>query len=100
MGWFRCAPDSRAAAALGDAIRAAFGVEPARQPTYPGSGPEPLFAEILGIEEQAYSGFGPTEDRLHAPNEYILVDSYLRGAECVTRLLETYAAQINQQVNQ
>jgi acetylornithine deacetylase/succinyl-diaminopimelate desuccinylase-like protein len=90
--WFRCAPDSLAATALGEAIQGAFGVEPARQPTYPGSGPEPLFAEILGIQEQAYSGFGPTEDRLHAPNEYILLESYLRGAECMARLLATYAA--------
>jgi acetylornithine deacetylase/succinyl-diaminopimelate desuccinylase-like protein len=91
LDWFRCAPDSPAAAALGEAIRGAFGVEPARQPTYPGSGPEPLFAQILGIDEQAYSGFGPTDDRLHAPNEYIRVDDYLHGAECVARLLQAYA---------
>lgn len=90
MDWFRCAPDSPAAEALGDGIRGAWGVEPARQPTYPGSGPEPLFAQILDIQEQAYSGFGPTEDRLHAPNEYIRVEDYLKGAECMARLLWAY----------
>ena len=83
--------------ALGQAIRTAFGVEPARQPTYPGSGPEPLFAELLDIEEQAYSGFGPTEDRLHAPDEYIRVDDYLRGAECVAALLEEYPKAVTDQ---
>ena len=89
--WFRCAPDSPAAMALGNAIRNTFGVEPARQPTYPGFGPEPLFAQILGIQEQAYSGFGPTEDRLHAPDEYIRIDDYLNGAACVASLLKEYA---------
>jgi len=88
--WFRCAPDSPAAAALGNAIRNTFGVEPARQPTYPGFGPEPLFAQLLGIEEQAYSGFGPTEDRLHAPDEYIRIVDYLKGAACVASLLQEY----------
>ena len=88
--WFRCAPDSPAAMALGNAIRNTFGVEPARQPTYPGFGPEPLFAQILGIQEQAYSGFGPTEDRLHAPDEYIRIDDYLNGAACVASLLQEY----------
>jgi acetylornithine deacetylase/succinyl-diaminopimelate desuccinylase-like protein len=88
--WFRCSPSSPAALALGNAIRATFGVEPALQPTYPGFGPEPLFAQLLGIEEQAYSGFGPTEDRLHAPDEYIRIEDYLRGAACVAYLLAEY----------
>ena len=88
--WFRCSPTSPAAVALGNAIRTTFGVEPARQPTYPGFGPEPLFAQLLGIEEQAYSGFGPTDDRLHAPDEYIRIEDYLNGAACVACLLEEY----------
>ena len=88
--WFRCSPTSPAAVALGNAIRKTFGCEPARQPTYPGFGPEPLFTQILGIEEQAYSGFGPTDDRLHAPDEYIRIDDYLNGAACVASLLEEY----------
>jgi acetylornithine deacetylase/succinyl-diaminopimelate desuccinylase-like protein len=88
--WFRCSTTSPAAVALGNAIRSTFGVEPARQPTYPGFGPEPLFAQILGIEEQAYSGFGPTDDRLHAPDEYIRIDDYLNGAACVAALLAEY----------
>ena len=41
--------------------------------------------------QQAYSSFGPTEDNLHAPNEYIVIDDYLRGIETVARLLEEYA---------
>lgn len=90
MDWFRCSPESPIAGALSKAIRQAFGVEPARQPTYPGCGPEPLFAQILGIQDQAYSGFGPTEDRLHAPNEYIRIEDYLRGVECVVHLLREY----------
>ena len=91
LDWFRCSPNSPIAKAMGQAIYSAFGVEPARQPTYPGCGPEPLFAQILGIQDQAYSGFGPTEDRLHAANEYIRVEDYLRGIECVAQLLHAYA---------
>jgi acetylornithine deacetylase/succinyl-diaminopimelate desuccinylase-like protein len=40
--------------------------------------------------EQAYSGFGPTENNLHAPNEYIVIDDYLRGIESFARLLAYY----------
>ncbi len=88
--WFRCDPNNPAAQALGNAIRSTFGVEPARQPTYPGFGPEPLFAQWLDIQEQAYSGFGPTEDRLHAPDEYIRIEEYVNGAACVAALLAEY----------
>jgi acetylornithine deacetylase/succinyl-diaminopimelate desuccinylase-like protein len=88
--WFRCDPNNPAAQALGNAIRSTFGVEPARQPTYPGFGPEPLFAQWLDIQEQAYSGFGPTEDRLHAPDEYIRIEEYVKGAACVAALLAEY----------
>jgi acetylornithine deacetylase/succinyl-diaminopimelate desuccinylase-like protein len=90
MNHFRCSLENPVAEAMGNAIRGAFGVEPAKQPTYPGCGPEPLFAELLGIYDHAYSGFGPTEDRLHAPNEYIEVETYLKGAECVARLIDEY----------
>jgi acetylornithine deacetylase/succinyl-diaminopimelate desuccinylase-like protein len=91
MGWLRAAVDGPIAGALGAAIRAVHGVEPARQPTYPGYGPEPLFAELLGIHDQAFSGFGPTEDRLHAPDEYIRVADYLAGARVMARLIREYA---------
>jgi acetylornithine deacetylase/succinyl-diaminopimelate desuccinylase-like protein len=95
LDWFRSSPNSPIARALGNAISAAFGVEPARQPTYPGWGPEPMFAQILGIDQHAYSGFGPTEDRLHAPNEYIEIETYLKGAQCVAHLLNEYAQAAN-----
>ena len=44
----------------------------------------------FGIEEQAYSGFGPTDDRLHTPDEYIRIEDYLNGAACVACLLDEY----------
>ena len=89
--WARTPIDSEIAVALGNSLRDAFGRGLAYQPTFAGSGPEGVFQELFPHMQQAYSGFGPTDDNLHAPNEYIVVDDYLRGIESIARLFDGYA---------
>ncbi len=90
--WARTPTDSPIAQALRRSLQAAFARDVVMFPTYPGSGPEGVFQELFPTMQQAYSGFGPPDDNLHAPNEYIRVDDYLRGIETVVRLLEEYAS--------
>jgi acetylornithine deacetylase/succinyl-diaminopimelate desuccinylase-like protein len=73
-------------------LEEAFSRGVALQPAYGGSGPEGAFQQLFPKMEQAYSGFGPPENVIHAPNEYIVVDDYLKGIESVVRLLAYYAA--------
>lgn len=88
--WARTSIESRLARALYRSLADAFGRGVAIQPTYAGSGPEGIFQQVFPAMEQAYSGFGPTENNLHAANEYIVIDDYLRGIESVARLLHYY----------
>lgn len=89
--WARTPIDSPIALAMAKSLEEAFNSPVAFQPSYAGSGPEGLFQRLFPDMEQAYSGFGPTESRIHAPNEYIVIDDYLRGIESVARLLNHYA---------
>jgi acetylornithine deacetylase/succinyl-diaminopimelate desuccinylase-like protein len=89
--WARTPIDSPLALAMAKSLEVAFGRGVAFQPSYAGSGPEGLFQQLFPDMEQAYSGFGPPESRIHAPNEYIIVDDYLSGIESVVRLLDEYA---------
>ena len=89
--WARTPIDSPLALAMAKTLEEAFGRSVAFQPSYAGSGPEGLFQQLFPNMEQAYSGFGPPESRIHAPNEYINVDDYLCGIESVVRLLDEYA---------
>jgi acetylornithine deacetylase/succinyl-diaminopimelate desuccinylase-like protein len=88
--WARASIEGRLATALGRSLTDAFDRGLAVQPSYAGSGPEGIFQQMWPHMEQAYSGFGPTENNLHAPNEYIVVDDYLRGIESFARLLHYY----------
>jgi acetylornithine deacetylase/succinyl-diaminopimelate desuccinylase-like protein len=88
--WARTSIESRLATALRRSLDDAFGRGVAVQPSYAGSGPEGIFQQLFPQMEQAYSGFGPTENNLHAPNEYIVIDDYLRGIESFARLLAYY----------
>ena len=89
--WARTSVDSDLAQALARSLRAAFERDVVLAPTFPGSGPEGVFQELFPTMQQAYSGFGPVEDRLHAPNEYIVIDDYLSGVETTARLFGEFA---------
>jgi acetylornithine deacetylase/succinyl-diaminopimelate desuccinylase-like protein len=89
--WARAPMKGEIIQALARSLDAAFGRGIAYQPSYAGSGPEGVFQELFPKMQHAYSGFGPVEDRLHAPNEYIVVDDYIRGIEATARLYTEYA---------
>jgi acetylornithine deacetylase/succinyl-diaminopimelate desuccinylase-like protein len=88
--WFRSPVDHPAALAIREAVLEGFECPPAVLITYPGSGPGDIFEEILGIP-QVCSGFGPLGDRLHAPNEYMTVDFYIKGVKTIISFYEIYA---------
>ena len=88
--WARTSLDGPLIQAMVGSLETAFERGVALQPSYGGSGPEGAFQELFPNMEQAYSGFGPPEDVIHAPNEYIVVDDYLRGIESIARLLSNY----------
>ena len=39
----------------------------------------------------AYACFGPTEDNLHAPNEYVVIADQLKSIEAVARIYDEYS---------
>lgn len=87
----RTLPNSPIVQAMQQSIREAFDLEPVLIPSVPGSGPAYVFKEHLGLT-QITGGFGPVEDRNHAPNEYILRDSYLKGIRSITRLFQIFGS--------
>ena len=86
--WSRTSLESDISKSLGESLDKAFGRGVAYQPTFPGSGPEGVFQNLFPNMSQAHSGFGPPEDVIHAPDEYIFVDDYLKGIESIVRLFE------------
>jgi len=89
--WARTPLEGPLVQAMVRSLDAAFSRGVALQPSYGGSGPEGAFQELFPEMEQAYSGFGPPEDVIHAPNEYIVIEDYLAGIETVARLFWEYA---------
>ncbi|NLE77804.1 MAG: M20/M25/M40 family metallo-hydrolase [Chloroflexi bacterium] len=89
--WARTPMKGDVVQALARSLEKAFGRRIAYQPSYAGSGPEGVFQELFPKMMHAYSGFGPVDDHLHAPNEYIVVDDYLKGIEAVARFFGEYA---------
>jgi acetylornithine deacetylase/succinyl-diaminopimelate desuccinylase-like protein len=91
--WSRSPLEGPLVQAMVRSLEAAFSRGVALQPSFGGSGPEGSFQKLFPDMEQAFSGFGPPEDVIHAPNEYIVVDDYLKGIESIARLLWEYAAE-------
>jgi acetylornithine deacetylase/succinyl-diaminopimelate desuccinylase-like protein len=56
-----------------------------------GSGPEAELADILGAPV-VFLGVGLPDDRIHAPNERVVVPMLLRGAESAAYLWELLPA--------
>ncbi|ROP38335.1 M20/M25/M40 family metallo-hydrolase [Saccharothrix texasensis] len=70
--------------AVRDAVQAAFD-QPVRFSRTGGSGPAALLHEWLGVPV-VYLGATLPDDRIHAPNERVVVPLLLRGAEAAARL--------------
>jgi acetylornithine deacetylase/succinyl-diaminopimelate desuccinylase-like protein len=57
-----------------------------------GSGPNAIFIEKLGLPV-VMAGVGYPEAQIHAPNENIRLDLYMKGAKYITRILMEYAGE-------
>ncbi len=88
--WYRNSPEVPVALALRQAVDDVFPEGAAVWVTYAGSGPAALFDEALNIP-QAYTGFGPVGDRIHAPNEYMTTDLYFSAIEVMVLAYEYFA---------
>ena len=75
---------------MGKSLADAYQCKVAYEPSFAGSGPEGVFQQLFPNMEQAYSGFGPAESRIHGPNEYIVVEDYLKGINSIVRLFYEY----------
>jgi acetylornithine deacetylase/succinyl-diaminopimelate desuccinylase-like protein len=61
-------------------------------PMIGGSGPNHAFLEYLRLPI-ATAGIGYPGNQVHAPNENIRLDLYLKGAKHVARILKAFAEQ-------
>lgn len=68
-----------------------YGVPQMVIPSSGGSGPNHAFLHYLDLPI-ATSGVGYPGNNVHAPNENIRVDLYLKGAQHITRILKGFAA--------
>jgi acetylornithine deacetylase/succinyl-diaminopimelate desuccinylase-like protein len=69
-----------------EAVREAYGSEPLIVPTMAGTGPLYPFIETLGLPV-ADCGVGYPDARIHAPDENIRIEDFLRGTKAVAALL-------------
>ena len=69
-----------------EAVREAFGSEPLIVPTMAGTGPLYPFIETLGLPV-ADCGIGYPDARIHAPDENIRIEDFLRGTKAIAALL-------------
>ena len=89
--WARSPVDSEIVQTVVRALNGAFGRGVAIQPSFGGSGPEGAFQEMFPSMAHAYACFGPTEDNLHAPNEYVVIADQLKSIEAVARIYDEYS---------
>jgi acetylornithine deacetylase/succinyl-diaminopimelate desuccinylase-like protein len=68
-----------------------YGVPMEIVPMIGGSGPNHPFIHILGLPVVT-AGVGHPEAGVHAPNENLRLDLYLKGAKHVTRILKAFGA--------
>ena len=69
-----------------EAVREAYGREPIIVPTMAGTGPLYPFIATLGLPT-ADCGIGYPDARIHAPDENIRVEDFLKGTKAIAALL-------------
>jgi acetylornithine deacetylase/succinyl-diaminopimelate desuccinylase-like protein len=82
----RTDPDNPFVRMVAETAAAVYGKPMLIAPMVGGSGPMYPFVQHLGVPI-ANSGIGSPDSNVHAPNEYIVIDEYLRGARHVARIL-------------
>ncbi len=73
-----------------EALREAYGSEPVIVPTMAGTGPLHPFIATLGLPT-ADCGIGYPDARIHAPDENIRIDDFLRGTKAIAALIARFA---------
>jgi acetylornithine deacetylase/succinyl-diaminopimelate desuccinylase-like protein len=87
----RTDPDHPFLKLVAETARDAFGTPMRIVPMTGGSGPNHVFIHELGVPV-ATAGLGHPDSRVHAPDENIRIDLYLRHARHVTRMLSAFGA--------
>lgn len=87
----RSAPDSAIAQTVIETYRELHGQEPVVLPTSAGSGPWYELCDRFGISA-CTTGVGHPRSFIHAPNENIYVDDYIRGIKHICLIMERFAA--------
>ncbi len=73
-----------------EAVREAYGAEPLVVPTMSGTGPLYPFIKTLGLPT-ADCGIGYPDSRIHAPDENIRIEDFLRGTKAIAALIGRFA---------
>ena len=87
----RTDPDDPFLALAAHTAEPVYGVPMQIVPMIGGSGPAYAFIETLGVPI-ATAGLGHAGARIHAPDENLRVDDYVKHAKHVARLLDAFAA--------
>jgi acetylornithine deacetylase/succinyl-diaminopimelate desuccinylase-like protein len=87
----RSPSDSLVARAALEALPQAFDQEPSVAPMMIGTGPMYPVAHLLGIPTVSPAGVARPDSNLHAPNENIRIDDFLKVIEYTVAYLETFA---------
>ena len=74
-----------------EAVREAYGAEPIIVPTMAGTGPLYPFIATLGLPT-ADCGIGYPDARIHAPDENIRIEDFLRGTKAIAALLGRFGS--------
>ncbi len=85
----RTAMDSPFVTLVKDTARDVYGKEPVMVPTMAGSGPMYIVSEELGMPI-ASSGISAPDEKLHAPNENVRTDLFLKGILHAAAILEEF----------
>ena len=86
----RTDPDDPFVALVVEAARDVYGAPMQVEPMVGGSGPNHAFKEYLNVPIVT-AGIGYPGSQVHAPNENIRVDLYLKGARHIARILKEFS---------
>jgi acetylornithine deacetylase/succinyl-diaminopimelate desuccinylase-like protein len=86
----RTPPDAPIARVVAAAAKEVFGKDPVVYPISPGSGPNFLFTNLLGLNS-VWTGCASAFSNTHAPDEFVLVDDFLKGILYAGAIMEDFA---------
>ena len=86
----RTDPDHPFIKLVNDAAREVYGVDPVVSPLSGGSGPVHPFVHVLGLPV-AFSGIAYPDNRIHAPNENLLIPHLLKGIKHTAHIVMAFA---------